>query len=307
METDSPHGIVVPILTPLTPGETVDAPSLRRLVNYLLDHGVHGIWAAGTNGEFAALPDEQRVLLFDTIVDEVAGRVPIIANISASSTQLTVDLGKAVQEMRLDGVAATPPYYYPCSQTELLEHFRYIRERVGLPLWVYNIPATVKTVVEPDTIARLATEGTVVGVKDSSGAGELLAQLNVLLDQSEVALYRFLGSMYRIAAAGDVGAHGITSGMSNFVPGIVVDLWNAGQAGDRDAIRDLQGKLIVATKVQRLALGASTNGANFAGYKAALAFMGIIDHDTVTRPFRTLTEEEREPIPSILTELGLAG
>lgn len=305
METNNLNGVVVPILTPLTPEEKLDAPSLRRLVQYLIENRVHGIWAAGTTGEFASLPNDQRIQLFDIIVDEVAGRLPIIANISAASTQLTVEFGTAVQKMRLDGVAATPPYYYPCSQMEILEHFRYIRQQVELPLWVYNIPSTVKTVVNPETITQLAAEGTVVGVKDSSGAGESLAQLNVLLDRNRVPLYRFLGSMYRTAIARDIGAHGIISGISNFVPGIIVDLWNLSGTGNQDAIRNLQEKLIVATKIQNLIKTASINGASFAGYKAALAFMGIIDHDTVTRPFRSLTEEEREPIPSILAELGL--
>ena len=191
-------GVIVPVLTPLMPDEKVDTASLRRLVNYLIENGVHGIWAAGTTAEFAALNDKQRLIAIETVVDEVGGRVPVIGNVSASSTQLAVDLALSVQEWGLDGIAATPPYYYPCAQDELLEHYRYIKERVGLPLWVYNIPVTVKTVVEPGTIAQLASEGTVAGVKDSSGAGELLAHLNVLCAQGGFELYRFLGSVFRI-------------------------------------------------------------------------------------------------------------
>ena len=109
-------GVMVPILTPLSPDHEVDVSSLRRLVNYLLDNGVHGIWAAGTTGEFAALTDEQRRTAIETVVDEVAGRVPVIGNVSTAGTQLAINLGLSVRESGLDGIAATPPYYYPCAQ-----------------------------------------------------------------------------------------------------------------------------------------------------------------------------------------------
>ena len=182
--TDDPiRGVVVPILTPLTPDEKVDTGSLRRLVTYLLDNGVHGIWAAGTTSEFAALSDDQRNLSIETVVDEVRGRVPIIANISAPATGLAIELGHAVKDLDLAGIAATPPFYFPSAQDELLDHFRYIQDSFDVPLWVYNIPSTVKTIVEPATVATLAEEGTVVGIKDSSGAGEPLAQLNLLCEQ----------------------------------------------------------------------------------------------------------------------------
>ena len=305
MDEKQIRGVVVPIMTPLTPDEEVDVTSLRRLVNYLIDNGVHGIWAAGTNGEFAALTDEQQVLCIQTIADEVSGRVPVIGNISSASSRIAAVIGLAVQESGLDGVAATPPYYYANAQDELLEHFRYIKGRVGLPLWVYNIPVTVKTTVEPPTIAQLAAEGTVVGVKDSSHAGEKLAHLNVLCEQGDIQLYRFIGSMYRITTARAVGAHGVIPGLANLVPGIASRAWEAGESGDQEAARGYNLRLIAATGIMRLANGGSQQAAGISGIKSALKVMGIIKHDTVTRPFRPLTDEEKEPVPSLLRELGL--
>ena len=296
-------GVIVPILTPLTPNARVDKSSLRRLVNYLVDNGVHGLWAAGTTGEFAALTDEQRIVVVETVVEEVRGRVPVIANVSAPGTQLAVNLAKSMQEIGLDGIAATPPYYYPCAQDELLDHFRYIRDRTGLPLWAYNIPVTVKTVMEPSTIAQLADEGTVIGIKDSSGAGELLAQLNVLCDQKRIRLYRFLGSVFRITSSGAVGAHGTIPGIANLIPAIVSQAWEAGEKGD--SVRDYETKIALSTKLQRLANGGGPNAASFSGMKAALKIMGILDHDTVTRPLRPLNEEEKQFIPTLLRELEL--
>ena len=303
---DGLRGVIVPILTPLNDDETVDTASMRRLVNYLIEGGVHGIWAAGTTGEFAALDAEQHLLAIETVVDEVADRVPVIGNVSAPSSKLTVKLGRAVQEWGLAGIAATPPYYYPCAQDEVLAHFRYVRDQVGLPLWVYNIPVTVKTVVEPQTIAALAGEGTVVGVKDSSGAGEPLAQLNVLCDQASIRLYRFLGSVFRITTASSVGAHGVIPGIANLVPAIVSRGWEAGEAGDVEAARDYQARIMAATRVTQLADGGGPNAASFSGMKSALKLMGVIESDTVTRPLRPLTANEKQGIPPILEELGMS-
>ena len=305
VNTDGLHGVIVPILTPLNAYETVDTASLRRLVDYLVEGGVHGIWAAGTTGEFAALDDEQKLIAIETVVDQVAGRLPVIGNISAPSTNLTVRLARAVQEWGLAGIAATPPYYYPCEQDEVIAHFRYIHEQSGVPLWVYNIPVTVKTVVEPQTIASLAGEGTVVGVKDSSGAGEAFAQLRALCDQGGIEMYRFLGSVFRVTTASAVGAHGVIPGIANLAPGVVAKAWEAGEEGDAEAARAYQAKVMAATKVTRLAKGGCANAASFSGMKSALRQMGVIDSDVVTRPLRPLSEDEKKEIPAILREVGI--
>ena len=299
------RGVIVPILTPLKYDETVDTVSLRRLVNYLIDNGVHGIWVSGTTGEFAALLDEQRVRSIETVVDEVAGRVSVIGNISGPSTQLSVNLALAVLKTGLDGIAATPPYYYPSAQDEILDHFRHIHDRVGLPLWVYNIPVTVKTAVAPATVARLAGEGTVVGIKDSSGGGELLAELNILCEQGDIDLLRFLGTTMRITTARSFGAHGAIPGIANLVPAIASRGWEAGEVDDADTVHECDARLMIATRIQRLAKGGGPNAASFSGLKSALKMMGILDDDTVSRPLRPLTEDEKQQIPPILEELGL--
>lgn len=300
------RGVIVPILTPLNSDETVDTSSMRRLVNYLLDNGAHGIWVSGTTGEFANLTNKQRLISVETVVDEVAGRVPIIGNISCPSTQLSLELALAVQEMALDGIAVTPPYYYNNAQDELLDHYRYISDRSGLPLWVYNIPPTVKTIVEPNTIATLAAEGAVVGVKDSSGAGEPFAQLNVLCEQGGLNLLRFLGTVSRITTSTALGADGVIPAIANLAASASARGWEAGEAGDMETVKECNAKLIAASKIAQLAKGGGPNAAAFSGMKSALKHMGILDSDTVSRPLRALTEEEKKGIPAILEEVGIA-
>ena len=299
-------GVIVPILTPLKSDETVDVASLRRLVNYLIDNGVHGIWVSGTTGEFANLSDSERLASMDVVVDEVNGRVPIIGNVSGASTKISIDLALEVREMGMDGIAVTPPYYYPCAQDEILDHYRHISTRVGAPLWVYNIPQTVKTAVAPGVVATLAAEGAVVGVKDSSGAGELLAELNIRCEQGDISLLRFLGTAFRITTARSVGVQGVIPGIANLIPAAASAGWEAGEAGDAIGVRKSNATIMAAQKISQLAQGGGANAASFAGMKSALKQMRIIDDDTVSRPLRPLTGEEKEGIPAILQELGLA-
>lgn len=299
------EGVMVPTLTPVNVDESVDVPSTRRLVSYLLGKGVHGIWAAGTTGEFANLSDEQRLLSITTIVDEVRGRVPVIANISAPSTMQAVKLTKALKGSGIDGIAATPPYYYPSGQDELLTHYRTIKEASDVPLWVYNIPSTVKTTVEASTMATLAAEGTCIGTKDSSTAGEALAHLNVLIEEKGLTFHRYLGSTHRTATARALGGCGVIPGISNLVPELFVKAWQAGEKGDKVSATKYHSLLARAARLPSIAKGGSANSAIIGGQKVALKMMGVISSDYVTRPFRSYTEDERKQVAALIKELGL--
>ena len=295
------RGVVVPILTPFTPDEAVDVASLRRLTNYVIDNGVHGIWAAGTTGEFAALDEPARRLVIETVADEAAARVPVMGNVSAPATRATITAAEALRDCPVTGIAATPPYYYSNTQDEMLDHFRAIADRAAQPLWVYNIPSTVKVTVEPDTIAALAADGTVVGVKDSSGGGETFAQLVMLCRTRGLSLYRFVGSVWRTTMAG-IGAHGIIPGIANLAPRSVSGAWEAGQRGDDEAAARCHLETLAATRVTQIATG---SGTGYAAMKSALKLMGIIDHDTVSAPFRPLDDAAKARIPPLLEELAL--
>src|SRR6185503_11844865 len=162
------QGIFVPMLTPLTADERVDEAPLRRLVDFLVDGGVHGLWAMVTTGEFAALPEAERAVAVAATVEQTAGRVPVIANIGASSTGLALRHARNAAAAGADALALTPPHYYPHSMDEMLVHFRALKEAFpDTPLLVYNIPQTVKVKMTVPTTLQLAREGTCQGIKDS--------------------------------------------------------------------------------------------------------------------------------------------
>src|SRR5947209_4497720 len=185
------HGIFTPLITPIGDGEAPDLESLAQLVRFQIDNGVHGLWAMGTSAEFASFDVDERAAAIATVVQTAGGRVPVIANVSDASTRMAIRHAERAAQAGANAIAATPPYYYPHSQDELLTHYRAIHAAVDLPLYVYNIPQTVRVKVELPTALTLAGEGTVAGIKDSQNDLEYFRQLCLFTRQREVPFVAF--------------------------------------------------------------------------------------------------------------------
>src|SRR5579859_1345624 len=224
------HGIFVPMVTPLNADETLDETSLRRLVDFLVDAGVHGIWSMGTTGEFAALPEAERAKGVRATVEQVGGRVPVIANIGDSSTGLALRHARHAVEAGADALALTPPHYYPHSMDEMLTHFRALKAAFpDQPLLIYNIPQTVKVKMSLATTMQLAREGTVQGIKDSQNDLRWFRMLvqAIRADGLESQFRLFLGTRILIDAACVIGAHGAIPATSNVAPAACAEAWEA--------------------------------------------------------------------------------
>lgn len=297
-------GIVPPILTPFSPDGRVDLISLAKLTRWLMGQGVHGIWACGTTGEFASLDGDEREDVIGTCVETVAERIPVVANISDCSTRLTIGHGKRAIAAGADAVAVTPPYYYSNSQDELLAHYRAVREAIDAPLFVYNIPQTVKVKVEAETVLTLAQDGTVVGMKDSQNDLDYDRTLLVNAAKRGIKVRVLLGTRALIDAAALIGAHGAIAGISNVAPRACVDAYTAGAEGAWARAREAQQ---LAMSVTGLARGVKSSGtaASLGALKAALKAMGVIAHSTLSAPLRSPTPEEEEKVAELVDELAL--
>ena len=297
-------GIVPPILTPFSPDGRVDLISLAKLTRWLLAQGVHGIWACGTTGEFAALDGDEREDVIGTCVETAAERVPVVANISDGGTKLAIAHGKRAMAAGADALALTPPYYYSNTQEELLAHFRAVREAVDAPLFVYNIPQTVKVKVDPETVLTLAQEGTVVGIKDSQNDLDYDRTLLVSAAQRGVHLRVLLGTRALVDAATLIGAHGAIMGISNVAARACVEAYTAGSKGDWPAAREAQERVMGMSALGRAVKGAGT-AVSLGAQKAALKAMGVIAHSTLSAPLKSPTEEEEVKVAELVDELGL--
>src|SRR6202165_3403352 len=162
------HGIFCPMLTPLNHDETIDQASMRRLIDFLIDGGVHGIWVMGTTGEFPLLLETERARAVALTVEYVASRVPVIANVGDNSTALALRHARHAVEAGVDALACTPPHYYLHSMDEVMTHYRTLKlEFSEQTLFIYNIPQMVKVRMTLEATLQLAREGTASGIKDS--------------------------------------------------------------------------------------------------------------------------------------------
>jgi 4-hydroxy-tetrahydrodipicolinate synthase len=288
-------GIFVPMLTPLDADERVDETSLRRLVDFLVGAGVHGIWAMGTTGEFAGIAEAERARAIQATVEEVAGRVPVIANIGDSSTGLALRHARHAVEAGADALALTPPHYYPHSMDEMLTHFRAMKEAFpDLPLLVYNIPQTVKVKMSVATTLQLAREGTVQGIKDSQNDLRWFRMLAVAIrgDGLEDQFRLFLGTRILIDAALVIGAHGAIPATSNVAPAAAAEAWEAAVRGDFTLSARAQEVVMRYEDLAGVARGGSPDAASYSSMKNILRDWGIINSARLTRPLRDLSDDE---------------
>ncbi len=164
-----PHGVIVPIVTPLDKDGKFNATMMRRLVNHLIDGGVHGLFPLGTTGEFYAFDDDTALEIFETVVDEAAGRVPVYGGANSITTQGAVRLVKLCERAGVDAVSVLTPMFISQTQDELYEHYRAIAGSTALPIILYNNRPKTNVQIEPQTVVRLAQIENIVGIKDSTG------------------------------------------------------------------------------------------------------------------------------------------
>jgi 4-hydroxy-tetrahydrodipicolinate synthase len=267
---------------------------MRRLVDFQIENGVHGLWAMGTSAEFACFDEEERAAVVETVMETARGRVPVVANVSDCSTRLSIRHARRAASAGVDAIAATPPYYYPHSQDELLTHYRTIRQAVDLPLLIYNIPQTVRVRVELSTARTLAEEGVVAGIKDSQNDLEWFRQLVLFTRQRNIPFLPFVGTRYLIDAGILAGACGAIPSLANAFPSLCVAAYQAAAAGNYDEASCHENRIIEIESIAGLVTTGSRNAAVLGFLKTVLHRRGIIARSALAEPLRTLTADEQQ-------------
>ncbi|EJL56418.1 dihydrodipicolinate synthase/N-acetylneuraminate lyase [Rhizobium sp. CF122] len=300
-------GVIPPVVTPLNADFTVDYPSYTRVLEHLIEGGCHGVFVLGSTSEVIFHDDKMRREIIEHSAKVVNGRVPLIVGVIDPTTDRVIHHADFAKRAGADAVVATAPFYTVTSQSEILDHFRFIRDAVDVPLVAYDIPVCVHVKLQRQTTVTLAREGTIIGLKDSSGDdGNFRYVLLDLADQPDVFL--MTGSEIAVDSALLMGAHGVVPGIANVDPHGYVRLWDAAQRGDWVAARKEQERLcrlfeIVWVAQDRVSGGASGIG----GFKTAMKSLGIIDTAVMPRPRAALNQVETARINEILRATGLLG
>ncbi len=294
------HGIVPPVCTPFTESQDIDIPSLERLITFLLDAGVHGLFLLGSTSEGAILTAAQRSTVLNIGVRMASGRVPVLAGVIDTSTDRVIEHARNAAGAGVDGLVVTAPFYIRPSQDEIIAHFRAVRAATELPILAYDIPSAVQTKLERQTVVRLAEEGVIEGVKDSSGDEANFRGL--LMDTRHLPAFAvFTGSELLVDTALALGARGSVPGLGNVDPAGYVRLYEAAQRGDWDTARAEQDRLyrlfaVIEPGMHRMGFTASAIG----GFKTALMLRGVIATNVLARPMPRYNAEEVEQVRRVL-------
>ena len=292
-----PKGVYTALVTPFTKSNEVNEKVLRELINFLIEKGVSGLVPVGTTGEFVYLSEEERKKVVEIVVDEVNGRVPVIAGTGASSTLDAIKFTKQAEDIGADAVLVVAPYYLRGADKGDYQHFYELANSTSLPIILYNIPQCTGGFLRREVVEDLADLENIVGIKDSSGSLPYLMELlekvgdriNVLVGYDEVVLPAIAS-----------GAKGMILASANVIPDKWVKVYEAVARGDLETARRIQ------MSIQKLLRIFCRCGGHVA-VKEALKMMGF-DVGKPRRPLvkgGILSPEVREEIRLELEKLGI--
>jgi len=283
-------------VTPFQPDNTLDEAALRRLVKAQLAAGIDYLIPCGTTGESPSLSAREHVRVIEIVLEESAGRVPVIAGAGGNNTEHVREQIRSLERLGVDGILSVSPYYNKPTQEGIYQHYATLASSTSLPILIYNVPGRTGSNVEPRTLLRLAANPNIIGVKEASGNA-------VQVDE----ILRLLPERFRVISGDDpltlpymaLGACGVISVVSNVAPREIAEMVSLCLAGDFQGARAIHrrlGPLVQALFVE----------SNPIPVKAALAMMGMI-HPVYRLPLVPPQPATVEKLENVLHTLGLAG
>jgi 4-hydroxy-tetrahydrodipicolinate synthase len=221
------RGAWTALITPFLHGE-IDEPAIRSLVEFQIAEGIDGLVACGSTGETPTLSDGEFTRVVQLVIEQAAGRVPVIAGTGSNNTRQTIERNRIVQHLGADGVLVVMPWYNKPTQEGMEAHIRAIAAETTLPIALYNVPGRTGSDLLPPTIARVATLPNVIGIKEASGSVDRASEI-VQAAPDDFAVIS--GDDALTLPTMSVGGTGIISVASNIVPGAVTALTRAGLEG----------------------------------------------------------------------------
>ena len=287
-------GSMPALVTPFTPDGELDLDTLKKLVNWHIDQGSHGLVPVGTTGESPTLTHDEHRLVIETVVREAAGRVPVIAGAGSNSTREGIGLVRHAAEVGADAALVVTPYYNKPTQAVMVAHFTALAEAVDLPIIIYNIPGRSVVDMLPATMGELAKLPNIIGVKDATGKLERVSEQRITCGKDFVQLSGEDATALGFNAQGGVGCISVTA---NVAPKLCADFQNATLQGDFATALEYQDRLMplhIAIFIEPGLVGA----------KYAMSRLGLCN-DRVRLPLLPLTEPTRKQIDAALEHAGL--
>jgi 4-hydroxy-tetrahydrodipicolinate synthase len=235
-----PRGIVPAMVTPFNRDESLNEQALRDLTRHLLAGGVHGLFVVGSQGEFWALEYEEKKRIIEIVVAEAGGKVPVYAGTGATSTREAIRTTRMAAAAGADAVSVITPYFIsPCAD-ELYDYYVAVAKASSAPVLLYNNPGRTGVNMAPDLVARLSRVDNIVGIKDSSGD---MSQTGEYIRRCDPQFAVLAGRDTMILSTLIYGGKGAIAATANVAPRLIVEIYDAFQAGDMKRALDAQYRL----------------------------------------------------------------
>ena len=233
-------GFVPAVGTPLDQNGNLCVESYKKQIEDQIAKSIDAIVVAGTTGEAATLTHEEHCELIKYAVEKIAGRVPVIAGTGSNDTAYGIELSKYACEVGADALLLVTPYYNKATQNGLVAHYKYIAERVSLPIILYNVPSRTGVNIKPETYAKLADVDNIVAIKEANGDISSVVKTRLLCgDKLDI----YSGNDDQIVPIMALGGKGVISVLSNVMPKETVELCDKMLNGDLEGAAAMQIQL----------------------------------------------------------------
>jgi 4-hydroxy-tetrahydrodipicolinate synthase len=288
------EGSMVAIITPMKDG-AVDHRSLRDLVEFQIAGGTDGIIPCGTTGEGATLTARERYEVTRTVVEQVKGRAAVIAGAGSNATHEAVEGVKAAKELKADAALVVTPYYNKPTQEGLYRHYLALFEAARFPVVAYNVPSRTAVDLLPETVARLAKAGAIVGIKEATANMDRQVQLVELVGRNGLAFLS--GDDFTVLPYIACGGHGVISVVANIAPRAMKELVVAARSGDLGAALEKQ---VAMAELNRVMFVETNPGP----VKAAVALLGKAGPE-IRLPLAPVSEASLKKIRESMVRFGV--
>jgi 4-hydroxy-tetrahydrodipicolinate synthase len=286
-------GSMPALVTPFKDG-AVDFDTLKRLVDWHVDQGSHGLVPVGTTGESPTLTHDEHEAVIEAVVTQAAGRIPVIAGAGSNNTAEAVRFVQYAKSVGADGALVVTPYYNKPTQAGLIAHFTALHEAAEIPIVIYNIPGRSVVDMSPETMGELAKLDRIVGVKDATGDLARVCQQRITCGADFLQISGEDATAHGFNAQGGIGCISVTA---NVAPALSAQLQNACLAGDYKTALEVQDKLMPLHQ-------AIFTEPGLVGAKYAMSKLGLCS-DEVRLPLLPLTNATKAKVDAALAHAGL--
>jgi 4-hydroxy-tetrahydrodipicolinate synthase len=235
------QGSMVALVTPMNADNSLDWASLHKLVDWHLEQGTHAIVAMGTTGESPTLNVDEHLAVIKKVIDQVNGRIPVIAGTGANSTSEAVEWTQAAKDLGADACLLVTPYYNKPTQEGLFLHHAHIAQAVAIPQFLYNVPGRTGVDMKPETALRLAKVPNIVGIKEATGD---LERAKLLIEQAPSSFAIISGDDATAVDLILLGGKGDISVTANVVPAAIARMCELALAGNAEEARAINERLL---------------------------------------------------------------